>query len=256
MNLEYRILILIFLSVTLSAFGLKAQNKISDDKIAVVILESGTKLEGEIINWRIDESITLAMAWGDTLTFMQGRIKSISQKSALKAKRADYNFNETGIYYNIRTHLITGNEGNRANGVFGMGVSVSSGYRFNRFIGLGMGVGFDQYIWDSGEQLVPVFAEVTGFLNESNTSIYYNLQLGYAFASEDQDYGLTDAKGGWMIYPNAGIRWGAQDVKFMFGAGYKFQDAQFTYSSPWNFGERSVQDLLYKRLCINLGITL
>ncbi len=249
--------VLTFLLVLFSVGQLSAQSEqVPDNRMAIIHLKNGNLVEGEIIDWNFGESITIKFPWGATTKFQQYEIKKITQKSAKANLQAPYSFKENGIYYNVRTHIIAGNDGQRANGVFGTGVSLSAGHRFNRWFSLGGGIGYDRFIWESGENLIPIFAEVTGFFNPKNTSLFYNLQSGYSFASTDEQYLLIEAKGGFMVYPNIGIRWGHESTSFLVSFGYKFQNAEFTYANPWNFGETSRHDILYKRMTLGFGVTL
>lgn len=237
--------------------ALAQENRIPDDRIAIVHLKSGSKIEGEILDWKVGEYIRLKMPWGQEHTFLQNHIKKVIQKSTLNSKVRhghEYIFKKEGLYISPRIHAIAGNAGNRANGIWGLGGSISAGHRFNRLLSIGGGFGYDRYIWRSGENFLPVFAEISGFLHPSNRSFYYNLQLGYAFAFSDEEYLLNEAKGGYMIYPNIGYSWGQNETKMGFSLGYKFQDAKLTYENVWNFGERYEQDILYKRLSLSFSL--
>lgn len=251
------ILGLLILSASSMELAAQDSNTVPEDKIAVITLKDGSKIEGEILDWQIDEYIMIKLAWGGQTRIDQHKIKKIIQKSTLQKYDKVYNFKEEGFYYAGRINVISGNDGNRANGVFGLGASVSSGYKFNRFLSLGAGVGYDKFIWDSGENLLPVFAEVSGYLNQTNTSLFYNIQTGYSFAFKDNDYLLVDAKGGFMIFPSLGVRWNnAGSHSMTLSVGYKFQNAEFTYRNQWNANERFEHDVLFKRLTVSLGILI
>jgi hypothetical protein len=242
--------------ISLFSNFLLSQNEIADNKIAIVKLKNGSVIEGEVVEWDFGNYIKLKFPWGATTVFYQEQIRKIHQKSTRYSAKIPSNIKEQGLYYNARLHLITPNEGFRAKGVFGYGLAFSAGHRFNRYLGVGAGIGYDRYIWESGENLIPLFAEINGFLNKSNTSLFYNISAGYSFTSTDEQYLLSEAKGGMMIFPSIGISWGAQTYKYTLTAGYKFQHAEFRYDSPWNFGEYSHQDVLFKRLSLSFGIIL
>jgi hypothetical protein len=235
---------------------LNAQSSPSENKTAVVELQNGTRVQGEIIKWVPGDSIRLAFAWGDTISFYESQIKRIEQNLLPSQNHIPYTFNEKGFYCSLQLNFINGNEGNRAQGSMGLGGNISAGHRFNRYFAVGGGIGYDRFIWDSGENLVPLFTEFTGFLNESNTSLFYNFKIGYALASKNDVFGITEARGGFMLNPNLGIRWDTGTVKYLLGIGYKFQDAQFTYASPWQANDISIQDLYYQRLTLSLGLTI
>lgn len=249
------ILLSILVAIICSMGDLVSQeSELPDFKQAIVELKSGTKVEGEIVDWQMNEYITLKFFWGAEHTFKQSEIRRVIQKSALNTRiKNEYVFKDKGLYIAPSLYAISGNNGNRAESVWGLGGSVSAGHRFNRWISVGAGIGYDRYIWRSGEDFMPFFAELSGFLNESNRSLFYNLKLGYSIAFENEQYLLTEARGGIMVHPNIGYSWGADQHKMGISIGYKFQDARLVYQNAWDFGRRSEQDILYKRLTFALS---
>jgi len=237
--------------------SLQAQEEGSHSKSqAIVHLKNGTKIKGEIKEWVYEEYIILLMDWGSEMKLVHDQIKKIVQIDAVKNHVSPYNFKEEGLYFTAKAQVMAGNEGPRAKGIYGAGFSASAGHRFNRLLGVGLGVGYDKFIWDSGESLIPVFAEVNGFLSPTNSSIFYNLQLGYSFAQANEAYLLTEAKGGILVYPAIGVRFGKENTKMTFDVGYKFQAATFTYSEIWNNTTTFEQEVLFKRLSLRFGIYL
>ncbi|MBT8232800.1 MAG: hypothetical protein KJN84_09235 [Bacteroidia bacterium] len=223
---------------------------------AYVQLKNGSKVQGEILEWVMDDYILLKMPWGSTLRIESDNIKKVIQSTNLTAPSPIYNFQETGLYYSAKAGVISGNEGNRAKGVYGFTLSASAGHRFNRFLGVGGGLGFDRYVWASAEDVIPIFAELSGYVSPTNTSLSYNLQVGYGFVGADTDYLLTEAEGGAMIYPSIGIRFGQENTKVTMDLGYKFQWASYNYRDIWTATTRSEQEVLYKRLTLRFGILL
>ncbi|MBT8191404.1 MAG: hypothetical protein KJO29_13315 [Bacteroidia bacterium] len=257
--MNYRNILISFLLCVLCSVQIQAQEKDTDlSKHVIVYLNDGSQVEGDIINWMPGYIIEIKTAWSDNVTFRQEDIKKVIQKSTLKQKHiVPYNFKEKGLNYSLKWQMITGNAGSRANSVNGIGFSVSAGHRFNRFISLGGGMGWDQYVWNSGEKLIPFFAEFSGFAHQSQTSLMYNLQLGYSLALKDEDYLISHARGGIMVYPSIGLRFGRnENIKYTFDIGYKFQKAEFHYDDVWEWGRRSEQNLLYKRLTLRFGLLL
>ena len=251
---------LIFTFLLLGTITGSAQEKIDLDpsKTVIISLKSGSKLEGEVIDWKIGESITVVSAWGQEYTFERIHYENIEQVSSSynDVILKPYNFKEKGLYYTYKMSFIKGNNGERAAEVNGFGISASAGHRFNRYFSIGGGVGYDKYIWNSGEEFFPVFVEFTGYLVPKLTTLFYNIQGGYSFAQGPEDrYLLSDAEGGLMFYPSIGVRFGPDALKITFDAGYKFQEAELTYNQPWG-QDFSEQTLTYKRLVLRLGITL
>lgn len=230
-----------------------------NEKDVILKLKDGSQLEGEIIEWKEAEYIIIKTIWSPAMKFEMANVENVVQKSTLNYrsnKIKPYNFIEKGIYFSARAQLITGNDGSRAYHRNGYGLSISGGYRFHRLFGVGVGTGFDQFIWDSGEEMIPIFAEVNGFLTSKLTTPFYNIQAGYSLALEDERYLQVDSEGGWMLYPSIGIRFGQHNVKYTIDMGYKFQKAKYSYQDPWTVTTISDQTLTYKRLCLRFGILL
>lgn len=228
----------------------------SDPKSVIVYMKSGSSIEGVINDWVIGEYIDIRTAWRESIVLPDASIEKIIQKSTLEIRANHaYRFKEQGIYYSFKAQLIKGNAGGRANNVYGVGSSVSIGKRYSRWFSVGAGLGFDNFIWNSGENLIPLFLETTSFYGSKNTSLFTNVQAGYSLAFADDTYLISEAKGGLMLYPAVGLRFGRYDTKYTLDLGYKFQKAQFTYRDSWT-SDRHEQRLLYKRLSLRFGILL
>ncbi|MDA8693360.1 hypothetical protein N9L92_04795 [Saprospiraceae bacterium] len=249
------------------AIGLDAQK---NDK-TIIVMKSGSIIEGEIINWEDKDHLILkCKGIVDPIVIEQKKIKNIftqdnMDKNLLRNKSKGLrtfsrsiknNFKERGLYTTLKGQFITANDGDRANGVNGYGVSVSAGHRFCRLLAVGGGLGYDQFIWDSGEEMIPIFAEVSGFFNNSPTSVFYNLQTGYSFALSDEEFFIESTKGGFSIYPSIGLRFGQGETKMTLDFGYKIQNATYTYSDIWTNTTTREQNLTYKRMTLRLGVLL
>jgi len=238
---------------------------------AIIVMKSGSILEAQIVEWNSNEQLVL-LSEGimDIITISQRDIHKIFPSGEMDAKllsekaiflnniasHKDYNFPHTGFYATAKAQFITGNEGDRANAINGFGVSVSAGHRFTRMLGVGGGIGYDQFIWNSGEEMIPVFAELNGFLTPSLTSLFYNIQAGYSIALSDERYAIESAKGGMMIYPSVGVRFGSAENKITLDIGYKFQNATYIYTDLWTPTSSREQNVTFKRMTIRFGVIL
>jgi len=251
-------IILLTAALILTTIGINAQEQQSKatDRDVIVELITGTVIEGSINEWVMGEYIDLHTAWVENLVIPSSAIKKVIQKSTMAVTRQQsYHFKDKGIYYSAKLQFIAGNEGQRAKSVNGLGMSFSAGHRYNRLIGVGAGIGYDRFIWNSGENFVPLFAEITSFFTPKNTSLFANIQAGYSFAFEDEEYLLTKAKGGFMVYPALGLTFGRYENKFTVDLGYKIQKAELTYRDSWSPAS-SEQRLTYRRLTFRIGILL
>jgi len=241
--------------VLFSVVAMQAQDQHSD--VMVVYLKDGSKVEGFVEKWDYETKLYLKTEAGSIYEFPAASIDKVVQKSLIEIESGpSYTFNETGIYYAWRAQGLIGNTGERFNETPGYGFSFLAGYRHNRFLGLGIGVGYDKLIDDSGEEVIPVFAELSGYMQPLNTSVSYSLGLGYSFARDNRDFGITNASGGLLIYPAIGLRFGEGKVKYTLDIGYKFQKATFTYLDPWDGRTSHEQRLTYKRLTLRFGILI
>jgi len=221
----------------------------------VFYLKDGTIIKGDLLEWQPEVIIKLKMTTGQVVTLDADKVKKFVEFSAVNHKsKAPYNFKEKGFYGLVKANIIGGNGGNRANGSLGAGASVVYGYQYNRWLGVGLGVGYDKYILDTGEDLIPVFIDLIGYTSAKNFSPFYHLALGYSFSQDDPDFGIVDAKGGLLIHPSIGLRVGSKSIKWLFDIGYRFQFAEFTYGNQFDPINRRFQDLTYKRL--HAGISL
>ncbi len=244
-------------AILLSALLVYSQNQ--KDDLMVVYLKDGSMIEGYISEWTYGEALTLVSQNGKaSYVFPADKIEKVQQRSLIAVmSETPYTFNESGTYFTWRGQGIVGNDGSRANEIPGYGFSFLTGYRLNRFAGLGIGVGYDKYIDDSSEAVIPVFAEISGYAIPKNTSLSYSLAVGYSFAKTDDDNTrLVNAEGGLLVYPAIGLRFGKNRLKYTIDLGYKFQNASFTYLDPWIGSTRSEQNLRYKRLTLRFGVMI
>lgn len=227
----------------------------------VVFLKSGTMFSGKVKEWKVGEQITIVTDAGNEFTFEGDAVDKIIQmklyeKSLSLKQEIPYNFKESGIYYAIKGQFIKGNFGLRANENHGAGFSILMGTRYNRYIGVGVGVGYDSYSLDSGERVVPFFVEASGYLSPKHTTLSYGLAAGYSLAFDNLDFNIIEAKGGMMVHPHIGLRFGKRKMKYTLDLGYRFQKAAFTYRDIWDGRSRNEQRLLYKRVTLRFGVLI
>jgi len=247
--------ILIILALLATTFVVAYSQEDLGEELMVVYLKDGSKLEGVVTNWVYKEALYLKTNSGQIFEFPADQIDKVVQKSLVNISSGEeYTFKESGIYYAWRGQALVGNNGDRNMETPGYGFSFLAGYRLNRLIGAGLGVGYDKYIDDTGEEVIPVFAEFSGYVSPSNTSLSYSLALGYGFARVNDEYGIIHAKGGLLVYPAIGVRLGQSRIKYTIDLGYKFQKAEFTYRNPWVPTTEHEQRLLYKRLTLRAGV--
>lgn len=248
-------IIYLFVLLIICTINVTAQE--ADSDLMVVFLQDGSKIEGYIQKWDYETKLYIKNTSGSIFEFPAKSVDKVIQKSLLNTETApSYSFNEDGLYYAWRIQGLIGNNGQRFNDTPGYGFSFQAGYRASRLFGLGVGVGYDKLVDDSGEEVIPVFAEFSGYLQPVNTSLFYSLGLGYSFARENRDEGILEGTGGLLIYPALGVRFGNGNLKYTLDLGYKFQKATFTYLDQWDPSTTHEQRLTYKRLTLRFGILI
>jgi hypothetical protein len=268
-----RFLFVIMLSIASTGLGL-AQNVNPVKTVDRVYLKNGSVFQGKILEYAYGKELKLELTNGDVITFTGEEIERVKQEvqtaeTALpvneeslnveegytekgKRKERPYQFKETGIY-NV-TYFANLNGRDDDGVLIGFGAHHVLGYQFNRWVGLGLGLGIDTYSFGDGETLYPVYAEVRGYLLKKRLSPYYSFGAGYGFAFANESEGITEATGGYMLHPAVGYRLGASEgANVVIDLGYRFQQAEFISVSDFN-DSKQVREQLYKRLTLRLGL--
>jgi hypothetical protein len=251
MKMKY-FLILVYILL----FGNLLLGQASEAKPDVVYLKNGSIFKGEILDYHPDKQLKLELSnSGIIITLESKKVKKIIQGDVdsvnLKRVERPYHFREKGFY---NATYVMANAGGSAFDVtetnYGFGVQTSFGYQFHRLLGVGVGIGMDYYYKGSGENFMPVFGEVRGYLFSKKWTPTYSFAVGHGFAFKDEDRNITQADGGWMILPAIGIRMGgAKTMNFTLDAGVKIQKGKFEFTN-WEVTEHR---MTYRRLVVRAG---
>lgn len=136
----------------------------------------------------------------------------------------------------------------------GLGVEQVLGHRWNRWVHTGIGFGVNNYELADQLLVIPVYAELRGYVMDYVVSPHYALGLGYGFATADPPSGITKAYGGVMLHPLLGITLGqGKKAQFHVEAGYRFQDIRYVKEYTWSPDVDEIK-IQYRRLLIRLGV--
>jgi len=223
----------------------RAQNVLQEyHEFDKIYLNGGTYFYGKVLNIN-SEIVEFEMMNGKIVEFKRKSVKKIIQQLSKTAndqfllkERKPYNFKETGWYNSTYINLPQGFDiGNSWSS--GMGIHHVVGYQHSRFLGTGLGLGFDGYQLGNGRNVLSVYTELRGYLIAKNFSPFYTIGLGYGFAFKNRDLGVLDSKGGLFFNPAIGYRFGGSaNANFMLGMGYKLQSASFSelhFVALWAF---------------------
>lgn len=227
----------------------------------IIYLKDGSRLSGRILSWELDKGMQFELSTGATIYIEKDDIEKVDQdtesddisnyrfrRERKPSEPKPYAFRETGWYQNTSGFFNISILG-------GAGIHHAMGYRFNRFFGVGLGMGIETNDFTAFRKLLPVFAEVRGFLLPKKISPYYAIKVGYAFGLRDELNGTMGAKGGIHFSPELGVRFGAGDVNYYLGLEYKLQNATFTWNGwDWSGGTIVTDHISYRRIELRTGL--
>ncbi|MEM6724044.1 MAG: hypothetical protein AAF598_08400, partial [Bacteroidota bacterium] len=198
--------------------------------IDVVYLKNGSEFRGQIIEYQPGEFLKIKILGGVEVEFQDHQIEKIVQEPvSIKAKGGpkSYNFSETGFYNFTYVSNFNASSGFGTHYV-GLGLHTVTGYQINRLIGVGIGIGIENYEVSFPRSVAPLYLEARGYFTDKNISPYYSMNVGWGFPLKREFNGVNETEGGVFINPNIGVRLGAKKgVNFTADVGYKYQRATF-----------------------------
>ncbi|MEM8892067.1 MAG: hypothetical protein AAGD28_29080 [Bacteroidota bacterium] len=245
-----------FLFFFLSCFLASAQSGKMED---VIELKDGHIIHGWILEQEPGKHIKVELVGGSILIIEQEKIESISRDPSrfLRVKRV-YNYRqkpilyrERGAYMYLSSHFSfrEGDDRNRVD----VGIHIRTGYRVNRLMALGMGVGVDNY---EGGTFMPIYLDLSGDMMRSRVTPHFHISGGYAFAV-NPNWPNAQIEGGLYTFAALGYKIHTQgNLEWTVMGGYKFQQAS---ERPNNFfggvpGENNLRDVEYQGLTLQFSV--
>ena len=235
-------------------YGLSAQEKATH--YDVIYLKDGSEFRGALLEYQ-PTYVTIKALGGKELRFEKDQIAKVVQEPIIVGKaKKPYLFKERGVYKALLFSVTPGTAAWNDDFAKGYGGKAVVGYQWNRWIGTGLGVGIENYYPGQGETVYPVFLELRGYLKEDNIAPYYTFSGGYAFTIVDEESRIIESKGGTLIHPAIGVRFGASDkANFTMDIGVQLQKATFGRgANGWGGLETVDYQMYYKRLAIRMGL--
>jgi hypothetical protein len=151
-----------------------------------------------------------------------------------------YNFREKGIYNVTYFGVSFGKTQlpwSPAETHLGIGLENVTGYQFNRLVGVGLGVGYDNYyVTGTDANVLSVFSAVRGYMSQHPTTGYYSFSggIGFPLVNTKDNLNLSGHRGGFLVHPAIGLRFGASArMNFFADIGVKVQRIYFNQITEW-----------------------
>ena len=269
MKLHFILIFVLALSVNFT-FAQSEKNSTGIHYVDVIKLRGGVEFRGKIIKYLHNQFVTLQTPDGQVHNFNAKDVKKITQEridqfGESHRESRPYAFQEEGRYFAFYAGLIGGTAAGPGvtDRVMGNEISLVIGHQFNRWIGMGLGVGASYFYPGAGEGVYPLFVEARGYLNQLKIAPYYSVSAGYGFAFKNEDRNIMSAEGGPMFHPAIGFRFGAAPkINFVMDIGVKFQNATYMRDTRgWGWGgwipeepNFTTHHMYYKRLEIRAGM--
>ena len=235
-----------------------AQSKAQQNEYAdKVYFNNGSLIVCKIVYYQPNDTLKVQMESGQMAHFYPHQIKKIVMYEATKGKvsRAEkaYNFKERGTYDAFSIGLNFGQLSQSSRRLMGLDIQNVVGFQFNRWAGGGIGMGLNSYYFLYGaSNVLSIFGEYRGYLGKRNTSEYWTFAAGFGQPLKNKTENLTNLKGGFMIQPTVGWRFGAsRRYNFFADLGFRLQQVQYESNNTWSENHYKVT---YRRWILRGGI--
>ena len=249
--------ILIFNILSLFTLALHAQDSIRCQD--VVYMKGGSIFRGTISKYDLNGMLSITTWSGAKMDIPSNAVRRVVQECKGGAKlrgEREYDFKEHGWYHCSRVSLMFGNIQN------GYSLQHSSGFRLNRLVSVGAGIGLENYgPGDLDPVVVPVFVETRGYLTRQRIAPFYAIGVGIS-AIGKQDQAIIDWwgggnnqnwKGGWMAQGQIGYRIGNHFLTFI---GIRLQRMERDWDNAAWGGGFGTDRHLKKRVELGIGLLL
>ena len=223
----------------------------SDQYLDRVALTNGSVLWGIV---EIDEGGVKVYMDDDNLIFVQDSlIKSLKYQ---KLNPELYLQRANGVYYQVSTGVLLGKQYRYAETGTSLAAWFTSGYKFKRMFGLGLGVGLNYF---PQQRHVPLYLDIQGDILPGRVTPFYQLNTGWSWADERDTFANIDkVEGGFFLRPAVGVRWHYPKHSWHLQVSYVRQNAT-TFYEPVDFGNGSMQtnveDRVFQRLGLSIGLS-
>lgn len=224
----------------------------------IIYLEGGSVFRGTMTQYDPAGMLSIVTWNGINMQVPSNTVKRIVQECqqprSVRGER-QYRFKETGWYHNSRAAMLFGDVEN------GYSLQHSSGYKVNRFLSFGAGIGLENYAPGTDPVIAPLFIEIRGYLTKQKITPFYAIGFGQAYiAKQQQSYtwwggenNIQNWRGGKLFQGQVGYRIGNNFMTFI---GIRLQHLELDWdNSVWS-GGYGTDKHLKKRIEFGVGLLL
>ncbi len=243
---------------------IEVKDKVADVLIYSGHIQSGSSQDTIYLLTTHDQLIKIPYTEVIALSTEKGRLSNISDDESKdydwEIEERDpsdvYKFREKGLYFSIGPDINISTDDNLE--VY-TGADMTVGYRINRKLGFGVGVGLRKWTYDlSPNTILQTFVEARGFLNQQKVSPYYRVRLGYGNTLRSPDNvnnlffrrSFESSDGGLYFSPGIGLRF-LGNSKFQFNLETGLNHQEMTYY--FNEGQLRQRDYKFNRHYISIS---
>lgn len=211
-----------------------------------VYITNGSIIRGKITEQN-DTLVRILTCCGSEFAFRKNEILRITTEKCFATKarisRKGYmNFTSMGV--------LVGSTEDYKSAPFS--VLMDHNYRFNKTLGLGGVIGFEQL----NESVMLLGVNLKFFLPAGNTDLYFGSTAGHSFPlGKPADISIKKANGGFMFSSEIGIIIPvSQGSAISVAIGYRYNELHYDLNN-WYLGDYK-QNNTYKRLMLRFGISI
>lgn len=208
-----------------------------------IVFKNGSSVYGKILYYVPNDTIEFQIVDNRIMRFSAKLIRKVEMAKPenwvpvpVKPEKP-YSFKEKGFYGSVAYDMSFGRN-KFGNGTHtGVGLQATAGYLFRRQLGVGGGIAYDSYYLKGGNaNVLAAFTEVRGYLSKRQTAEFFTLAIGYGHPLKQNNMlnVVSERKGGFMLQPTVGLRFGASArCNFFAEVGARFQQVHYNFSNEW-----------------------
>jgi hypothetical protein len=219
----------------------------------VIYLKNGGVVRGQILELVPEKTVKIETYGGNVWVFPMNDVEKVSKEPSFQAKKVQRNFLRDQGFYGMFTPMLNVGQ-TRWSSIVNGGVQIINGYRFNRYLGAGGGIGlevFDNWVVN------PLFAEVRGHLIKGEITPFYHAGLGYGATILNESTEWSSVNGGLLLQGGLGLAtYLGGSSFFTFGIGLRQQNLSEKRTNWWWNQEpvTIVNRHKFNRIVFNIGI--